>query len=146
MRIIKFMNFNGGHLSFRPPGGGGVRNFIDSCDRSNLFWMSQYKLITVYTRAISRAKNNNYTVVWLGGAEPPPLCHYWGGSRPPSPPPPPLSAATDIFYTFVCMHVCALCVYMHECVCVCVCVYSVLLELMGTWEQLDVNTITLNPI
>ena len=32
--------------------------------------------------------------------------------------------------------------YVHECVCMCVCV---LLELMGTW-QLDVNTITLNPI
>ena len=47
-----------------------------------------------------------------------------------------------LFYTFVCMHVCALCVYVHECVCV----YSVLLELMGTWEQMDVNTITSNPI
>ena len=39
------------------------------------------------------------------------------------------------------MHVCALCVYVHESVCLCV--YSVLLELMGIWEQLDVNTITL---
>ena len=51
-----------------------------------------------------------------------------------------------LVYTFVCMHVCALCVYVHECVYVCVCVCTVLLELMGTWEQLDVNTITLNPI
>ena len=51
-----------------------------------------------------------------------------------------------LFYTFVCMHVhlYVLCVCM--CMSVCVCVYSVLLELMGTWEQLDVNTITLNPI
>ena len=57
---------------------------------------------------------------------------------------------------YVCMNICALyvlcvyvheCVYVHVCVCVCVvyvcvCVHSVLLELMGTWEQLDVNTIT----
>ena len=43
---------------------------------------------------------------------------------------------------YVCMYV--LCVCM--CMSVCVCVYNVLLELMGTWEQLDVNTITLNPI
>ena len=33
------------------------------------------------------------------------------------------------------------CVFVYVCVCV-VCVHSVLLELMGTWEQLDVNTIT----
>ena len=42
------------------------------------------------------------------------------------------------------------CVYVHECVCVyvcvCVCVHSVLLELMGTWEQLDVKLLPLNPI
>ena len=38
---------------------------------------------------------------------------------------------------------------MYVCVCVCACAHvcvCVLLELMGTWEQLDVNTITLNPI
>ena len=50
----------------------------------------------------------------------------------------------------VCMYVfCTWCVYVHKCVYVCLCacvcararVYSVLVELMGTWEQLDVNTI-----
>ena len=78
-RINKFMKFNGGMCSpysFRPPGGGGGGGFkklhraVFYGDRSKLFWMSLYKLITVYTRAISQAKNNNYTVVWLVGHMP----------------------------------------------------------------------------
>ena len=41
------------------------------------------------------------------------------------------------------VHECVcMCMSVYVCMCVCVCVHSVLLELMGTWEQLDVNTIT----
>ena len=60
-RIIKFMNVNGGicsPYSFRQPGRGGggdkkLHRAVFYGDRSKLFWMSLYKLITVYTRAIS---------------------------------------------------------------------------------------------
>ena len=107
-RIIKFMSFNGGHLftiflSSAGGGGGGgggkkLHRAVFYGDRSKLFWMSLYKLITVYTRAISQAKNNNYTVVWLGGAEPPPppMSLLGGGSRPPSPPPSAATAALTV--------------------------------------------------
>ena len=81
-------------------GGGGVFKKLHRAvfygDRSKLFWMSLYKLITVYTRAISQAKNNNYTVVWLGlrRAEPPYVIIGWGGGggglETPQPPLPPL--------------------------------------------------------
>ena len=78
------------HIPFVRRGGGKkVHRAVFYGDRSKLFWISLYKLITVYTRTISLAKNNNYTVVWLGGAEPPYVI-IGGAPDPPAPP----SAAT----------------------------------------------------
>ena len=90
------------HIPFVRRGGGGgggggegggktLHRAVFYGDRSKLLWMSLYKLITVYMRAISQAKNNNYTVVWLGGAEPPFAIIGGGGLETPQPPlPPPL--------------------------------------------------------